>query len=77
MATLMKVAWIRNDTPLGKPGRGHLNCPCGNAPESSFGQTEDIVCGCGTVYNGCGWIITSLVPNHYNLEGETKTDAGS
>jgi hypothetical protein len=55
---LLKVAWIRNaDVPMGQPAKGRLNCPCGNAPESSFkAEDGDVHCNCGRVFTYNGWI---------------------
>lgn len=56
-AKLFKVAWIRNnDVPAGKPAPGHLNCPCGNSPESHFKTGPDVICNCGRRYSWDGWI---------------------
>ena len=54
---LIKVAWIRNDAPIGTPSSGRLNCPCGDAPESKFTPDQgDVTCTCGKVYTWDGWI---------------------
>jgi len=53
----VKVAWIRNAVPAGQPAPGRFNCPCGHAPESQYGQAEDVTCACGRVYSGTGWIL--------------------
>ena len=56
----LKVAWIRNDEPAGKPAKGHLRCPCGNAPESDFASANGhVYCACGRVYTWNGWLIQS------------------
>lgn len=49
--TLAKVAWIRDpNAPIGQPATGHLHCPCGNAPESRFEESNgNVECACGTV----------------------------
>ena len=52
---VLKVAWVRNNTPLGKSAPGRLQCPCGNAPESEFTPGPNVVCACGKVYTWNGW----------------------
>lgn len=54
-----KVAWIRNQSiPAGQPAPGHLNCPCGNAPETNYSpDTGNVACACGRVYTWDGYII--------------------
>lgn len=55
----LKHAWIRRaDVPAGQPALGRINCPCGQAPESSFTpESGDVMCGCGTRYSWNGWIM--------------------
>ena len=56
-----KVAWIRAPGyPMGQPAPGRLNCPCKNAPFSTFADGPDITCHCGTVYSWDGWIVKTL-----------------
>jgi hypothetical protein len=63
LGILAKVAWIRNpDVPMGQPASGHLNCPCGNAPESRFNAANgDVICTCGTIYSYDGWVRTPAI----------------
>ena len=54
-----KRAWIRTPgQPIGKPGLGKINCPCGQMPETNFRPGPDIACPCGTVYTWDGYIVT-------------------
>jgi len=56
-----KLAWVRDpDVPPGRPALGRINCPCGEAPLSMFGDGKDVVCQCGVVYDSRGWIIRDL-----------------
>lgn len=56
-----KRAWIRDaSVPMGQPAKGRINCPCGQAPESTFGQSENINCPCGRVYDGHGWVVKDI-----------------
>ena len=59
----VKVAWIRNrDIPPGQPAPGHINCPCGDPPETVYKAGPDITCNCGVVYTWNGWIVSKLNP---------------
>lgn len=60
--TQTKIAWIRNQNiPAGQPAPGHLNCPCGNAPETNYSaETGNVTCACGRLYTWDGYIITSI-----------------
>ena len=54
-----KRAWIRNPgQPIGSPGVGRVNCPCGGAPESVFSEEQaNVTCACGAVYQWDGVVI--------------------
>ena len=55
--TCTKRAWIRDqNTPLGIPAKGKINCPCGQAPDSYFMDGNDVKCPCGTIYDSAGYI---------------------
>ncbi len=55
---VVKRAWIRNNIPVGHLASGHINCSCGQAPESDFTPTqEDILCACGTLYRWDGYVL--------------------
>jgi hypothetical protein len=57
-AGFYKRAWIRNPAPIGQPALGHINCPCGGAPETAFHpDTGNVICKCGAIYTWDGWII--------------------
>ena len=57
--SVLKRAWIRNQgIPAGVEAKGRINCPCGNAPESSYGDGNDVRCTCGVVYSSLGWILS-------------------
>jgi len=59
---LLKVAWVRDPEPPGRPAMGRLNCRCGNAPKSNFNPDNgNVTCACGAVYAWNGWIITTAV----------------
>lgn len=60
-----KRAWIRNrEAPAGQPAPGHINCLCGQAPESMFHPTQpDIYCPCGIIYRWDGTILQRT--NHH------------
>ena len=69
----VKVAWVRNaGAPVGKPARGRLQCPCGNAPETEFKPGPDVVCACGKVYTWDGRDKNLIVidPEHIRSESE-------
>jgi hypothetical protein len=56
--TVLKRAWVRNAEPEGHPAPGHIQCPCGCAPESQFDPAQPpILCPCGTRYRWDGWIL--------------------
>lgn len=56
--TLLKVAWIRQPAPIGKPASGRLNCPCGGCPASAYTpENGNVTCTCGKVYTWDGWVI--------------------
>jgi len=60
----LKVAWVRNPAPPGQPAQGHLNCPCGHAPETDYSKTQgNVRCGCGRLYTWNGWIIRGTLNN--------------
>ena len=52
-------AWVRTPGyPVGWPAPGRIKCPCGNAPETMYGEsTGNIACPCGTNYTWNGHII--------------------
>ena len=55
----MKHAWIRDqDAPPGRPAKGHIGCPCRNAPWTDYNASQgDVRCNCGALYTWNGWII--------------------
>ena len=68
--SIIKVAWVRNaGAPVGKPARGRLQCPCGNAPETEFKPGPDVVCKCGKVYTWDGLVKGAVPLPHNGLRG--------
>ena len=52
-----KRAWIRDaSVPMGQSATGKINCPCGQTPESKYGDGNNVHCPCGIVYDSYGWI---------------------
>lgn len=77
MTGVTKRAWIRDPgQPMGRPGTGRIGCPCGNAPASTFGNGQDVLCGCGLVYDSRGWLKRDLnAEAAIMLRGSTLTEA--
>ena len=57
---LAKVACVRNPNVLvGQTAKGHLNCPCGNAPETDLDPSQgNVQCACGRLYSYSGWLLS-------------------
>lgn len=51
-----KRAWVHLQDPA-KPATGRISCPCGQAPESMYGDGKDVHCPCGRAYDSRGWIL--------------------
>lgn len=56
-----KLAWKRNqDVPAGQPAPGRFDCVCGSTiKDVEFGGPDSTCEGCGRVWDGRGWLVSS------------------